>query len=63
MNGKKNAKIVGFAAFFLRAQPKKGGQNNIATGQFINYVVPGEADGDPPPGPKLFTLRLIENGS
>ena len=61
VNGKKNAKIVGFAAFFIRSKPGGGGQGNIVTGQFINYVVPGEVNGTPPPGPKLFTLRLVEN--
>lgn len=61
VNGKKSAKIVGFAAFFLRSKPGQGGQNNIATGQFINYVVPGDSNGSVPPGPKLFTLRLVQN--
>ncbi|HYQ90292.1 MAG TPA: pilus assembly protein TadG-related protein [Candidatus Binatia bacterium] len=61
VNGKKNAKIVGFAAFFIRDKPGKGGPNNIVTGQFINYVVPGDANGNPPAGPKLFSLRLVPN--
>jgi Flp pilus assembly protein TadG len=61
LNGKKTAEIVGFAAFFLVSKPEQGGQASEAYGQFINYVVPGDADEEPPVGPKLFTLRLVEN--
>jgi Flp pilus assembly protein TadG len=61
VNGKKNAKIVGFAAFFMRDKPGKGGQGSVIHAQFLNYVVPGEAEEEPPAGPQLFTLRLIPN--
>jgi hypothetical protein len=61
LNGKKAAKIVAFAAFFMLDIPGKGGPQNIAHGQFINYVAPGEQTEEPPPGPQLFTLRLVEN--
>ena len=60
VNGKKSAKIVGFAAFFILDVPGKGGQQSLVHGQFINYVVPGVANGNPPAGPKLYTLRLVE---
>ncbi|HYQ96489.1 MAG TPA: pilus assembly protein TadG-related protein [Candidatus Eisenbacteria bacterium] len=61
VNGMKSAKIVGFAAFFMLDVPGQGGPDSVAHGQFINYVVPGDANSDPPPGPKLFTLRLVQN--
>lgn len=60
VNGKKHAEIVGFAAFFMVDVPGRGGQGSVAHGQFINYVIPGEANEEPPVGPKLYTLRLIE---
>ena len=61
VNGKKSAKIVGFAAFFLVNKPQGGGAGSFATGQFINYIVPGNSDGNTPVGPKLFSVRLIPN--
>lgn len=61
VNGKSTAKIVGFAAFFIVDKPKQGGQNSVAHGQFINYVVPGNGGENPPVGPTLFTVRLIQN--
>jgi Flp pilus assembly protein TadG len=61
VNGKKNAKIVGFAAFFLVSKPQGGGAGSFAKGQFINYIVPGESDGTTPVGPQLFTVRLVPN--
>ncbi len=60
VNGKKGVNIVGFAAFFMLDEPGKGGPNNFAHGQFINYVVPGESDEDPPANSKLFTIRLVQ---
>jgi len=62
-NGKTNATIVGFAAFFLVNNPKHTGGGNVAHGQFINYTIPGNGTEDVPPGPKLFTIRLIQNQS
>jgi Flp pilus assembly protein TadG len=59
VNGKKGVNIVGLAAFFLLDRPGQGGPQNFAHGQFINYVVPGTADGPPPTNSKLFTLRLV----
>jgi Flp pilus assembly protein TadG len=60
VNGKKGVNIVGLAAFFLLNRPGPAGPQNFAIGQFINYVVPGSADGPPPTNSKLFTLRLVQ---
>src|SRR5437867_3963363 len=48
LNGKKAARITGFAAFFLRNRPQGGGQQSFALGQFIKFVAPGEAGANPP---------------
>ena len=59
--GRTNATIIGFAAFFLVNNPKHTGGGSIAKGQFINYVIPGNGTTQPPVGPTLYTVRLIQN--
>ena len=60
VNGKKTVNVVGFAAFFLLDKTAKGGQGNFVEGQFINYVIPGVANNQPPVNTKLYAVRLIE---
>jgi len=60
VNGKSVINITGLAAFFLLNKPGQGGPANFAVGQFINYVIPGTSDDQPPANSKLFTLRLVE---
>lgn len=60
LNGKKAARITGFAAFFLRNRPQGGGQENFALGQFIKYIAPGEAGADPPVNTGIYGVHLVE---
>jgi len=61
VNGKKNATITGFGAFFLLARPTGGGQNMQITGQFIDYLAPGEFGPPPPSGPVLYGVHLVQD--
>jgi len=60
LNGRTNAKITGFAAFFLTQRPTGGANTMQVVGQFIDYVEPGTGDNNPPPPNALYTIRLIE---
>ncbi len=60
LNGKKAARVTGFAAFFLRNRPTGGGQGSFAVGQFINYVAPGDHGPNPPVEGKIFGVHLVE---
>lgn len=60
LNGKKNAEITAFAAFFLLNRPQGGGQGSFARGQFIEYVAPGVSGPNPPPDTMVFGIRLVE---
>jgi len=59
LNGRTDAKITGFAGFFMRTPPTGNGNNMIVTGQFIDYVQPGVGGSNPPPN-ALYTIRLTE---
>ena len=57
--GKKLIQIVKFGAFFLKIRPS-GGPSSPITGQFINYVVPGNGGPTPPPDNKIFGIHLVQ---
>jgi hypothetical protein len=58
VNGKKNVRITGFYAFFLKRRPTGGGQQELI-GEFLYDVAPGEAGGDDSEG-TLYTIRLVQ---
>jgi Flp pilus assembly protein TadG len=60
LSGRTNARITGFAGFFIKYRPSGGASNMQITGQFIDYVAPGEAGNGPPPPNALYTVRLVE---
>ena len=60
LNGRTDATITGFAGFFMTIRPSGGSSTMQITGQFIDYVAPGEAGGGPPPPNALYTVRLVE---
>ncbi|HMI31096.1 MAG TPA: pilus assembly protein TadG-related protein [Candidatus Limnocylindrales bacterium] len=60
LNGRTNARITGFAGFFMKVRPTGGAKTMQVTGQFIDYVAPGEPGGGPPPPNALYTVRLVE---
>jgi hypothetical protein len=57
LNGRTNATITGFAAFFMLKKPSNG--SKLVEGQFIDYIVPGTGGGNVPPN-ALFSIRLVE---
>lgn len=58
VNGTSWVKIKGFAAFFLRYTPGKGGHAEIE-GQFIKYIAPGEfGTGEANSG--IYGIHLVE---
>jgi hypothetical protein len=59
VNGKKLVRIVKFGAFFLKYRPS-GGPSEPITGQFINYVVPGNGGPNPPSDSKIYGIHLVE---
>ena len=59
MNGKDVVRIVNFGAFFLKEPPGNDLVHDGITGQFINYVAPGELDG-PPVDTGIYGVRLVE---
>jgi hypothetical protein len=59
VNGKKIIKIVKFGAFFLKYRPS-GGPSAPITGQFVNYVVPGNGGPTPPPDNKIYGIHLVQ---
>lgn len=58
VNGKKNVRITGFYAFFLKRRPTGGGGQELI-GEFLFDVAPGEAGGGNSEG-TLYTIRLVE---
>jgi hypothetical protein len=58
LNGRTNATITGFAAFFMTVRPSGGASSMQVIGQFIDYVEPGTGGGNPPPN-ALYTIRLV----
>jgi putative Flp pilus-assembly TadE/G-like protein len=60
LNGRTNATITGFAAFFMVRRPSGGASNMQVEGQFIDYIAPGAGSSDPPPPNALYTIRLVE---
>ena len=60
LSGRTNATITGFAGFFMTKRPSGGSATMQITGQFIDYVAPGEPGGGPPPPNALYTVRLVE---
>jgi hypothetical protein len=59
VNGKKLVHIVKFAAFFLKYRPS-GGPSAPITGQFVKYVVPGNAGPNPPDDSMIYGIHLVE---
>jgi len=59
VNGKKLVHIVKFAAFFLQYRPS-GGPSAPITGQFVKYVVPGNAGPNPPSDSMIYGIHLVE---
>lgn len=53
------ARIKGFVSFFLTRRPGQGG-NDVVTGQFIQYVVPGEPIKGKPGENVVYGTRLVE---
>lgn len=60
VNGKKIVQITRFGAFFLRERPSGNLAQNAVVGQFINYVVPGEAGPTPPSESDIYGIHLVE---
>lgn len=60
VNGKKLVRIVKFAAFFLKDRPAGSMVTNGVKGQFIKYVVPGNAGPTPPDDSMIFGIHLVE---
>jgi hypothetical protein len=60
VNGKKFVKIVQFAAFFLRYRPNGSMVNQGVTGQFIQYVAPGDFGSTPPDSTVVYGVHLVE---
>ena len=59
VNGKKNVRIVNYAAFFLTYRPQGSMAQQGVQGQFIQYVAPGSASG-PPVDTGIYGLHLVE---
>jgi Flp pilus assembly protein TadG len=59
VNGKKNVRIVNFAAFFLNFRPQGSMVQQGVRGQFIQYVAPGGVSG-PPVDTGIYGLHLVE---
>ncbi len=60
VNGRKQVRIVKFAAFFLKDRPAGSMVKIGVRGQFINYVVPGNSGPNPPADSKIFGIHLVE---
>jgi hypothetical protein len=60
VSGKKLVRIVKFAAFFIKERPSGSMTQQGVTGQFINYIVPGDPGPPPPDDSKLFGIHLVE---
>jgi hypothetical protein len=60
LNGRKMAKIKGFAAFFMKEEPHGSMSQHGVPGQFIRYVAPGEIGDAPPESTGVYGLHLIE---
>ena len=60
VNGKKWVRIVKFAAFFLKDRPGGSMVSEGVRGQFIKYVVPGNAGPNPPDDSMLYGIHLVE---
>ena len=60
MSGRTDARITGFAAFFMLERPTGNGNSSQIVGQFIDYIAPGAGSNGPPPPNALYTIRLIE---
>jgi hypothetical protein len=60
VNGKKIVQITRFAAFFLRDRPTGNLATKPIVGQFINYIVPGEAGPTPPADSGIYGIHLVE---
>ncbi len=60
VNGRKLVRIVKFAAFFLKDRPGKSMTHEGVRGQFIKYVVPGNAGPNPPDDSMLYGIHLVE---
>ncbi len=58
VNGKKYVRIVNFAAFFMTERPTGDMVHDGVSGQFIKYVVPGNAGPNPDTG--IYGLHLVE---
>ena len=62
VNGKKEVRILKFAAFFLLERPGGNLVSGGVKGQFIDYVSVGTADSSiPPDSTSLFGVHLIAN--
>lgn len=60
VNGRKLVRIVKFAAFFLKDRPGGSMTQQGVRGQFIKYIVPGNAGPNPPDDSMLFGIHLVE---
>ena len=60
VNGKKMVRVLGFAAFFLRARPQGSMSQQGVSGQFIKMVAPGTAGDDPPVDTGIYGVHLVE---
>ncbi|MEK7317096.1 MAG: pilus assembly protein TadG-related protein [Candidatus Eisenbacteria bacterium] len=60
VSGKKLVRIVKFAAFFLKDRPGGSMTQQGVRGQFIKYVVPGNAGPNPPDDSMLYGIHLVE---
>ncbi len=60
VNGRKLVRIVKFAAFFLKDRPGGSMTKDGVRGQFIKYVVPGNAGPNPPDDSMLYGIHLVE---
>ncbi|HEY6571895.1 MAG TPA: pilus assembly protein TadG-related protein [Candidatus Eisenbacteria bacterium] len=60
VNGKKLVRIVKFAAFFLKDRPGGSMTQQGVTGQFIKYIVPGNAGPNPPDDSMIYGIHLVE---
>lgn len=60
LNGKKLARIVNFAAFFLKQRPSGSMSQTGVPGQFIKYVAPGDFGSTPPESTGVYGIHLVE---